>query len=327
MKRLKKAMGIAAVLWASVLFTEAEAAAEAPGDATAEAPGDADTAIATTGHHVHLTAVVANADARWYITHMGGTLKSNPPLAPIDRAYFGEFTLIFYQKKAGYEGSEGSVVDHIGFSFSDLDAKMKEMEKEGITILQPVKVLGDLKFAIIEGPSGVKIELLEDPDLLGFHHVHIHSTAPEETIEWFAEILGGETTHFKGVPFLPAVRYENMWVIAEKTDTAKAPTKGRALDHLGFGLSDLDGYEEEIKAKGVEFTLAPRNYEGNRIAFLVSPEGINIELVKPVRRTVARPRTRIKIDVRSNIKVPKMNVHVAPKAPKINIKIAPRKPK
>lgn len=305
MNALTKTVGLATLLWAVAVTAHAE----------------------PKGHHVHLTAEDADADARWYIAHMGGTMKTDNPIARIDRAFFGEMALIFYQKKPGYEGSVGSVVDHIGFSFADLDAKMERIEKSGVTILQPVKVLGDMKFAFIEGPSGVKIELLEDPDQLGFHHVHLLSTTPEETIAWFAEIFGGETTHFKGSPVLPAVRYKNMWVIAQKTDEAKAPTKGRALDHLGFGLIDLDGYAEAIKAKGIEFTLVPRNYKGNRIAFLVSPEGINIELVQPGPKNVTRTRPKIQIDVGRIMNLPEIKVNAAPIIPKIDINISLPQPK
>ena len=34
---------------------------------------------------------------------------------------------------------------------------------------------------------------------------------------------------------------------------ALAPTRGRAIDHIGFELDDLEAFTEQLKEKGIEF--------------------------------------------------------------------------
>jgi len=51
------------------------------------------------------------------------------------------------------------------------------------------------------------------------------------------------------------------------------------LAHFGIGTDDLDGAVDELKAKGVEFTLDVREVRpGFRISFLLAPDGVPIEL-------------------------------------------------
>ena len=64
--------------------------------------------------------------------------------------------------------STGSALDHIGFSFADLDAKMKEFDAAGIKVVTPVRdVAGLFKLGFIEDPWGTRIEVVQDPDEAG----------------------------------------------------------------------------------------------------------------------------------------------------------------
>ena len=72
--------------------------------------------------HVHLSVPDPAKAAEWYIKYMGGTKG-----AGANEVSFGS-TLLMFRKADGAAGSVGSVIDHIGFSFSDLDAKMKELQ-------------------------------------------------------------------------------------------------------------------------------------------------------------------------------------------------------
>ena len=59
------------------------------------------------------------------------------------------------------------------------------------------------------------------------------------------------------------------------------PGKGnRGLDHLGFKVKNLEETAQELKKKGVKFSVEPFVApSGNKIAFIEGPEGIRIELV------------------------------------------------
>ena len=59
----------------------------------------------------------------------------------------------------------------------------------------------------------------------------------------------------------------------------QAPTRGRMLDHIGFGVQDLKAFCERLEALGVEFNV-PYSVDamGNGYAFMTDPWGTAIEL-------------------------------------------------
>ena len=66
------------------------------------------------------------------------------------------------------------------------------------------------------------------------------------------------------------------------TQNEHAPTDGRAIDHIGFELDDLEAFCETLKAKGIEFDVEYRDIPsiGLKIAFLTDPAGTFIELTE-----------------------------------------------
>jgi predicted enzyme related to lactoylglutathione lyase len=225
-------------------------------------------------HHMHLTATSAAEGAAWYAEHMGGELVGE------GRVMFGSVVFVFFEKEAGFEGSEGSSVDHIGFSFPDLESRMSALEAAGTKMVAPVRdVAGKFKFAFVEDPWGTRIEVMEDPELYGFHHIHLKAPDPEAHFAWYQEQFGGERTQFKGM--LDALRYGDLWLLVQKSDEVMAGTRGRAIDHLSWSFADLDAAAEELKARGVKFTLEPRPFRDLKIAFIEGPDGVSIELVQP----------------------------------------------
>ena len=143
------------------------------------------TAQAADYHHVHLTASPAENGARWYIEHMG--CQADAGVASACRC--GSVELFFIDREPE-DGSVGTGVDHIGFSVRNLPAKMIELEAAGVRILEPLQERA-LPLAYVEDPWGTRIEVTQDPDVVGFHHVHLLSATPEATTAWYEEIFGG----------------------------------------------------------------------------------------------------------------------------------------
>jgi catechol 2,3-dioxygenase-like lactoylglutathione lyase family enzyme len=78
------------------------------------------------------------------------------------------------------------VVDAVGLSYTDLDARLKLLEGSGAKVVQaPKNVTGMGRMAVIEDPWGTKIELVQDPKLLGFHHARVMATDPDAMRKWF----------------------------------------------------------------------------------------------------------------------------------------------
>lgn len=234
-------------------------------------------------HHVHLAAPDAAAAAGWYIKHLGceGFGRSGA-------CRVGDVQFIFFDREPE-GGSVGSGVDHIGFSFADLEAKMAGWRAAGVTVLEDVREIDGLfKLAFIEDPWGTKIEVVEDQEDLGFHHLHLRSPDPEATLAWYQDVFGGETDAMKGR--INGLRWGRVWLLVSRVpdgDASVAPTQGRSVDHLGWGVEDLEAFASETKAKGIAFQMDPRpitNSFGQDliIAFILGPDDVRIEIVESV---------------------------------------------
>ena len=119
--------------------------------------------------HIHLNVPDPAAGANWYEKNFGGKRITEAP----DRLMFGS-TRFMFLRKADATPSAGSAIDHVGFSVPDLDAKMKELESAGVKVTTPARdVPGLFKLAFVEDPWGTRIEVVQDPELLGLHHIHM----------------------------------------------------------------------------------------------------------------------------------------------------------
>ena len=119
-------------------------------------------------HQVYITASSPLEGVRWYTQHM----KCQPIADRTDTANCGRVELVFLvQPTQG--GTQGSGVNHISFSFPDVPAKMRELEKVGVrgagvrlqrfpdgALFQDVP--GLFKLGFIFDPWGTRIELVED---------------------------------------------------------------------------------------------------------------------------------------------------------------------
>ena len=121
--------------------------------------------------HIHLNVPDPAAASAWYEKNIPGARRITE--AP-DRLMYGSTRLMFLVNKNPVPPSAGSAVDHLGFSVKDLDATLKAMEAAGVKITSPARDLpGIFKIAFIEDPWGTRIEMVQDAELLGLHHIHM----------------------------------------------------------------------------------------------------------------------------------------------------------
>src|SRR6185503_10605206 len=116
--------------------------------------------------HIHLNEPAAEASQWWEKNIPGGRRIAESP----NRIMYGAVRLMFLGSTSS-GGSDGSVIEHLGFSVADLDAKMRELAAINTKVIEPVKsVPGLYKTALIESPWGTRVQLVQDPELLGLHH-------------------------------------------------------------------------------------------------------------------------------------------------------------
>jgi catechol 2,3-dioxygenase-like lactoylglutathione lyase family enzyme len=223
--------------------------------------------------HMHFNAADPAAAVAWYAANLGAHVGAGP-----DRVVSGR-TIFAFAKLENAPPSAGGAIDHIAFSVADVDATMKALQAAGAKVLTPARGVDGLpKAGFVQDPFGVKIELLQDPEALGFHHIHLHVADPDASLKWSVENFGGERMKWKGR--VDAVKYTNPTVLllAEKDDKA-APSQGRAIDHLGWAVTNVDAKVADLTAKGLK-TVEPRAVRNLRVGFVEGPGGVRIEMVQ-----------------------------------------------
>jgi catechol 2,3-dioxygenase-like lactoylglutathione lyase family enzyme len=233
--------------------------------------------------HIHLNVPDPPAAANWYEKYFGAKRLAEGP----DRLMFGSTRLLFL-KKADAKPSSGGAIDHIGFSFADLDAKMKEFEAAGIKIVTPAReVAGLFKLGFVEDPWGTRIEVVQDPELLGLHHIHMRGPNPDDIFAWLTAKFGGERTKLKGRA--DAIKYSSpgfsdVWILVQRGESE--PSEGRAIDHIGFrSTGPLAKTIDGLRGQGVTVLTEPQPLtlaKGPSINFsyVAGPAGAKIEIVE-----------------------------------------------
>jgi catechol 2,3-dioxygenase-like lactoylglutathione lyase family enzyme len=231
----------------------------------------------------------------WYVTHLGATPTASP-----HRVSFGR-TLIIFSK--GENPGPSTVIDHFGLSFRNLDAKMTELTAAGAKVLTPVADRpGLFKLGFIEDPFRIKIEVVEDSELLGFHHVHLRVPDPEATLKWYEDVFGGSRGKMKGR--IDGLRYRtipdnvlglartaqstgDVWLLAAKADKLE-PTADRVIYNLAFLVEDINQTASGLRNRGAKITREPRTTKvealDTGVMFAEDPNGVMIELLQRQRQ-------------------------------------------
>jgi catechol 2,3-dioxygenase-like lactoylglutathione lyase family enzyme len=226
--------------------------------------------------HVHLAVPDQAAGVEWYRKNLGGQLSTEGK----DRVTFGKTRFIFLKNEMAAPNA-GTAIDHIGFSFADVDAKMRELQAAGAKVVAPLRAVpGLVKIGFIEDPWGTKIELVQDTETLGFHHVHLLAPDPAASLAWYKERFGGEPAKLKGT--LDALKYGDVWVLCARG--AATPSVGHAIDHIGWRIPDLEKTLDALKARNIKILQGPTALTlatGTvHYSFVEDPAGTKIEIVQ-----------------------------------------------
>jgi len=234
--------------------------------------------------HIHLNEPAAEASQWWEKNIQGGRRITEAP----NRIMYGAVRLMFLQPKSS-GGSDGSVIEHLGFSVTDLDATMRALAASNVKVVEPVKdTPGLYKSAMIESPWGTRIQLVQDRDLIGLHHVQLRAADPEAAYTWLLDKFGGERTKMKGQ--IDSVRYAGVpgfttvYVIAAKGESV--PSQGRVIDHIGWrSIATINDTKAMLEGKSVQLTSQPQplnlpNGPTINFFYVAGPAGARIEIVE-----------------------------------------------
>jgi len=190
----------------------------------------------------------------------------------------------------GNGGSQGSVVNHVGFIVNNVQERVAQWKAAGVAVLPGGN--NRLDQAFVETPDGVRIEILEDKtQSMPIKHEHIHLFLPEAEMAkaqaWYAKTFGGKagTRNNQPVVDIPGAQ-----IRFAKADTKQAPTKGRVLDHFGFDVKDHPAFVRKIESEGIKLDEPPRKNEatGVIITYITDPWGARIEIVQRAPEAATR---------------------------------------
>ena len=264
-----------AVAVCSLVFSSA-----APALAQLAPPNDIGVALG----HIHLAVKDAEAQKQFWTTTLGGTVVTNGPLTLIQ--FPGVFIMLRQAEAA--EPSAGSIVDHFGFVYKDLTAARARWKAAGVKY--DVGEINPNQGYVYAPDSGIRVEVFGDPSLPGpvsMDHVHLYPTEADiPAIQaWYAEVFGGLPGKRQRVArpgLIDCVYFHRFNFSFSPGEKKLAPTKGRALDHLGFDVRNLEEFEKRLAAQGLKFDAPPRQVPNSRtkIAFLTDPWGSYIEVTE-----------------------------------------------
>ena len=224
--------------------------------------------------NVHIRVLDPEKAAAWYVSALGATM-SKPPAPGTGQVTFGS-NVITITKGDSVVPSTGTMIDHIGISYKDLDAAVKKAEAAGAKVTSPPRESpGIFRFAYIEDPWGIRIEMVEDSERLGFHHVHLRVKDPAATLAWYTQNFGGEAAKLRGK--LDGVRFNGVWLFAMAGADAPPPT---AIQLVALRVDDVDAALKGLNANGVKTVTEARELPALRYAFVQDPNGIRVEVVK-----------------------------------------------
>jgi len=226
--------------------------------------------------HVHINATDLDAQVKFW-TAVGGTLVQREKLTMI--RFPGIFVLLRKQENSG--GTAGSSVNHFGFSVRDFEGSVAKWKAAGLT-WEPGRNPPDGQGFLV-APDNVRVEIFENRSQavpMMMNHIHLQVTDVMQAQQWYGR-------HFGGV-----AGKRGRWDVANvpgteltlgKVDTLQAPSKGRAVDHIGFEVKGIDAFVAGLQAAGIKTDGAIRNSanaSGLRIVYITDPWGTEIEITE-----------------------------------------------
>jgi catechol 2,3-dioxygenase-like lactoylglutathione lyase family enzyme len=231
--------------------------------------------------HWHLNSANIEANKKIFLG-MGGAAG---PVGPLQRVIFpGNMVILNLgggpNVPAATGPSVGSVVNHVGFVVPNVQDAVAKWKAAGVPVLPGNN--NRLDQAYVVTPDGLRIEILEDKNqTIPIRNEHVHFFLPEAAIPqsqaWYAKIFGAKPSARAGAPVadLPGVQLR-----FAKADQPQVTTKGRILDHIGFDISDLQGFiQKTLEPNGIKLDRPyTKNDAGVGLAFITDPWGTYIEL-------------------------------------------------
>lgn|SRR5262245_35322876 len=247
--------------------------------------------------YVHHHLYVSNIDAqmKFWVATLGGTPVGKFPNTQIEVVKFRN-VYVSLTPQAPTGGTKGSTVNHIGFQVPNIRAMIDKAKAAGYPVVTrseistAVEVKDDLAYiadqdthiAYVMAPDEIKVEFLENRSLdvpILSHHVHFAAPDVEQMKAWYVRVFGakpGRRGSFEAAD-IPGLN-----LTFSPSPGSVVPTRGRALDHIGVEIKNLNQFCKELEAKGIKLDRGYSRAAGSSfgVAIMTDPWGTRIELTE-----------------------------------------------
>jgi len=208
---------------------------------------------------------------------------------------------LFIAKGTPTGPSVGTGINHIGFGVPDVAGMVKKLEAAGYKVARlSNSPLNGQHVSQLANPDGVEVELTEEagvdpypklPEgrLIESNHIHFSfgpTTGPageegRKTMQaWYVKMFGAKPRPLgrELTGDIPGVKFMRFGFPSE----GLVPTKGRAVDYMGYEVKNLKAFCKKLEASGVKLTApySKSRHKSFASAELVDPWGITIELTE-----------------------------------------------
>ncbi len=229
--------------------------------------------------HAHLNVKDPETQTKFWIEQFGATAIKLDGISGVKLP--GMLILFRLQQPTG--GTEGTVLDHLGFTVPNLAEALKRLREAGIPVLREFKGSEGFPNAYVMGPDEVRIELQQDTTLKQMavsHHLHYYIGDAPAIRDWYVKTFSLRSGK-RGAHLAADIPGMNLSFQPFKQPPTIG-TKGRSLDHIGFEVKNLETFCKRLEASGEKLDTPYRKEQGaiTGRAMLTDPAGVSIELTE-----------------------------------------------
>jgi predicted enzyme related to lactoylglutathione lyase len=248
------------------------------------------------GHH-HVNATSIDEHKKFWGDALGGVVirvgANNLEIVKFPNA------LLFMRAQKPTGGTKGSTVDHIAFSVTNLRQVIDRIKAGGFRVVTaaeaPPNITVKDDIGIVEGgpvsgiayalgPDEVKVELVElktQAAPIVSHHIHFFGMQ-KEMQAWYLKTFGAKEVASANPAAFISAGLPGLVMNFAPSQTPVVGTQGRALDHIGFEVKNLEAFTKNVESQGIKLAVPYRQVPalGIAIAFITDPWGTYIELTE-----------------------------------------------
>jgi catechol 2,3-dioxygenase-like lactoylglutathione lyase family enzyme len=236
-------------------------------------------AAGVTYGHVHLSVPDPDVHRKLWADQFGAVIggKGTLIVAKIPNM------LVAFRKAEPTGPSQGTAMDHFGLKVRNLAETLAKWRAAGYTVEREFKGSEGFLNAFLTGPDNLRFELQEDtklPTPVAGYHLHFRVPDPVKLRDWYVQTfsLTPGKSGANEIAEAPGMRL----VFQTSPTPPKGGTRGTAVDHIGFEITNLEAFVKKLEASGIKMDVAYRQIPdiGLNIAYLTDPSGVYIEVTE-----------------------------------------------